>query len=181
MNSDLFFNRSRRVIFISLVGYLIFWQSTAPVNSTRTAHMFFSCSSCHRACCHSVQTHTDSLRMRGSSLRTRSTLSASCPQNSRTSSRHVIPDTTLHYTEHVHSFFFFRHNLPLFFTLSSSSPAVPQVFIGYPCADPQRPQSGFFAEPPLFTAPQDTPGSSGWFVDFFLWLLFDHLAYDGIF
>ena len=69
-------------MIFSLAGSLISWQSTGSVNSTPSAHTFFSCSFCQRACPSLLslsfrlqpQSRTDSTHTRGS----RSTLFVSC-------------------------------------------------------------------------------------------------------
>ena len=100
------FNRPRMSDFW-LARKIISWQSTVGVNSTPTAHTFFSCAACsaclaHSQCHAQIVTHT-----RGSRL---SPLSVSCPKNTHTSLCHVTLCTSL---EH-HTFTWFRHSFLVF-------------------------------------------------------------------
>ena len=81
-------------------------------NSTPTAHTFFSCTVCQRACpsllsqlySHLVTDFTHCPHASRVAQESRSTLSVSFHQNSHTSSRNVICNTSLNDTEHGHSF-----------------------------------------------------------------------------
>ena len=100
------------------LGLVGIWQSTGGnegVNSTPSAHTFFSCACWQRACpsllsqlSRYVQPHSHALTPRTRVAQdSRWTLSVSCTKNSHTSSRKVIRYTSLDYTEHVHSFLIF--------------------------------------------------------------------------
>ena len=144
-----FFSKKKKKPFqmsdFSLAGDLISWQSVGCVNSTPSAHTFFSCSFCQRACptllsqSLRLQPHCHALDpMRGSS----STLFVSCPKSSpHRGMSHVTHHLSITPTPDTCT-------SSLSLTQSSSHPLFSQL---QSCADLRHHLSGAVAEPPSLT------------------------------
>ena len=100
LNSEFFFDCSSDVL--SLAGNIITWQSTVGVNSTLTAHTFFSCTVVVQSSCHWL--HAQISRITRGSRITEHIVSV-FPQNIHTSWRNVLRHASLDDTMHGHSFF----------------------------------------------------------------------------